>query len=199
PSEQEPAADDGILVELRSGWREVTRRTWVWASIAYFAVSNLAIAPLFVLGPLVAERSLGGAAAWGAILTCAGVGSLAGDAAALRRPPRRVLPPGYLALGTWALAPTLLARPCPTPLIAAAAALGAGALSFSNAAWLTTLQERIPPQYLARVSSYDWLGSRLFQPLGYAFAGPAGALFGLPVTLLGGAALQASASVTVAL
>jgi MFS family permease len=189
----------GALAELRHGWREVTGRPWVWASIVYFAVSNLAIAPLFVLGPLIAKESLGGPGDWSAILTCAGVGSLVGDAAALRLRPRRALTPGYLALGAWALAPALLARPFPTPVIAVAAAMGTGALSFSNAAWLTTLQERIPREYLARVSSYDWLGSRLFQPIGYACAGPAGALFGLPATLLAGAVLQASASVAVAL
>jgi MFS family permease len=190
---------NGLLAQLRLGWREVTGRTWVWASIAYFAVSNFAIAPLYVLGPLVAKQSLGGAGAWGMILTCAGAGSLLGDAAALRLRPRRALTPGYLLLATWALAPVLLARPYPTTVICLAAALGFGALSFSNALWFTALQERIPTHCLARVSSYDWLGSRSFQPLGYALAGPAGALVGVPATLLAGAALHASASVAVAL
>ena len=62
----------GVLADLREGWREVTARTWVWTTIARFSISNLAIAPLFVLGPFVAERSLGGAAAWGLIGTCGG-------------------------------------------------------------------------------------------------------------------------------
>jgi len=60
------------------------------------------------------------------------------------------------------------------------------------------LQERIPRQSLSRVSAYDWLGSRLFQPLGYALAGPAGAAIGIPATLIAGAVIQASASVAVA-
>ena len=189
----------GVLAELRLGWREATARTWLWVSIVYFAVSNLAIAPLFVLGPLVAKRSLDGAGAWGLILTCAGIGSLLGDAAAVRFRPRRSLTPGYLLLSTWALAPALLARPAPTSVVCAAAAVGFASLTFSNALWFTALQERIPPERLARVSSYDWLGSRLLQPLGYALAGPAGAAFGVPAALLGGAALHASASVAVAL
>ena len=145
---------DSLLTGLRSGWRQVSGRSWVWSSIVYFAVSNLAIAPLYVLGPLVAKKSLDGAAAWGLIMTCAGVGSLLGDAAALRLRPRRALSPGYLLLATWALAPALLARPFPTIVICAGAAVGFGALTFSNALWLTTLQERIPTPYLARVSSY---------------------------------------------
>jgi hypothetical protein len=84
-------------------------------------------------------------------------------------------------------------------VIAAAAALGFAALSFSNALWLTTLQERIPRRSLSRVSAYDWLGSRMFQPIGYALAGPAGAAFGVPATLVAGAVVHASASVAVAL
>lgn len=190
---------EGLLWELRLGWREVTSRAWVWTSIVYFAVSNLAIAPLFVLGPLVAKHSLDGAGAWGAIMACAGFGSLLGDAAALRVRPRRALAPGYLALTTWALAPALLARPFPVEVVCVGAAIGFAALSFSNALWFTALQEHVPAQYLARVSSYDWLGSRLFQPVGYAIAGPVAGLVGVSATLLGGAVLHASASVAVAL
>jgi hypothetical protein len=110
-----------------------------------------------------------------------------------------LLVPGYLALATWALEPTLLARPFPAPAVAVAAALGFCALSFSNALWFTALQERIPRQALSRVSAYDWLGSRAFQPLGYALAGPAAAVIGIPATLIAGAAVHASASLAVAL
>jgi MFS family permease len=188
-----------VVAELRTGWQEVTARTWVWTSIAYFSVSNLAVAPLFVLGPVVAERSLGGPTAWGLIITCAGVGSLLGDAAALAMRPRRALTPGYLALATWGLAPALLGWHCPAALVAVASAVGFAALSFSNALWLTTLQERIPRRALSRVSAFDWLGSRMFQPLGYALAGPVGAAIGIPATLIAGAAVHASASVAVAL
>ena len=193
------AARAGMVAELRAGWREVASRTWVRTSIVYFALSNLAIAPLFVLGPLVAKRSLGGPGAWGAILTCAGIGSLLGDGAALRRRPRALLTRGFLLLSTWALAPALLARPFSVPVVCIGAGIGFASLSFSNALWFTALQERIPAQYLSRVSSYDWLGSRLFQPAGYALAGPAAGVFGVSATLAGGAALHAIASVAVAL
>jgi MFS family permease len=188
-----------ILGDMRCGWREVAARTWVWTSIVYFAVSNLAVAPLFVLGPFVAEESLGGAAAWGLIATCAGIGSLLGDAAAIRLHPRRPLRAGYLALAALALEPALLARPPSTAVIAAAAMLGFGALSFANALWVTTLQQRVPGESLSRVSSYDWLGSRAFQPAGYALVGPVAAAIGIPATLLAGAALHAVASVGIAL
>src|SRR5262249_60954610 len=116
-----------------------------------------------------------------------GIGSLLGDAAALVLRPRRALMPGYLALATWSLAPLLLAHRSSAVVVAAAGALGFAALSFSNALWLTTLQERIPRRALSRVSAYDWLGSRMFQPIGYPLAPPARAALGLSATPLAGA------------
>jgi hypothetical protein len=65
--------------------------------------------------------------------------------------------------------------------------------------WMTALQERIPPESLSRVSSFDWLGSRVFQPAAYALIGPLAAIIGIPATLVAGAAAHASASVAVAL
>jgi MFS family permease len=189
----------GFLADLRGGWRELTARAWVWTTIARFSVSNLAIAPLFVLGPFVAQRSLGGAAAWGLIATCGGIGAVLGDAAALRLRPRRPLVAGGLAVSLAALEPAFLARPFPAAAVAAAAALGFGGMTFSNALWFTALQQRIPREALSRVSSYDWLGSLVFQPAGYALAGPAAAAIGTSATLLASAAVQASACIGVAL
>jgi MFS family permease len=188
-----------LLAELRGGWLEVKSRSWVWMTILRFSVSNLAITPLFVLGPLVAEESLGGATAWGLIGTAGGIGAVLGDAAALRLRPGRPLLAGGLAVSLWALEPALLARPFPATVIAVAAAVGFGASGFSNAVWFTALQERIPREALSRVSSYDWLGSIALQPAGFALAGPLAAVIGVPATLLASAAVQASACVAVSL
>jgi MFS family permease len=186
-----------FLVELRAGWREVRTRRWVWTSIAFFSLWNLAIGPLFVLGPFVAARSLGGASSWGVIVTCAGVGSLVGAAVALRWRPRRPLATGFMLFGLGALEPALLARPFPTALVATAAALGFGAAASANAMWLTTLQERIPPAAISRVSAYDWLGSIVFQPAGYVLVGPLVAALGTRSTLLLCASALAAASIGV--
>jgi predicted MFS family arabinose efflux permease len=188
-----------LVAGLRGGWHEVRKRGWVWTTVLRFGISNLAIAPVFVLGPFVAHESLGGAAAWGLIGTGGGIGAVLGDVAALRLQPRRPLMTGGLAVSLLALEPILLARPAPTWAIALGAALGFGAASFANALWFTALQERIPREALSRVSSYDWLGSIAFQPAGYALAGPISAAIGVPATLLAGAALHASACVGVAL
>jgi hypothetical protein len=70
--------------ELREGWRELTSRTWLWTSITYFGLFNALSASFDVLRPVIARRSLRGAAAWAAILTGVGVGSILGAAVALR-------------------------------------------------------------------------------------------------------------------
>jgi MFS family permease len=199
PPRPRPAKAASMLGDLRAGWRELGTRRWVGAGITYFAFANFAIAPLYVLGPFVAAEKLGGAVAWGLIATCGGLGAVTGDLAAMRFRPRRALAPGFLLVGAWALEPALLARPFPAVAIAGAAAVGFGSLAFANAVWLTTLQERIPPESLSRVSSFDWLGSRAFQPAGYALAGPLAAVIGIPATLVAGAVVHASASVAVAL
>lgn len=186
-----------LVAALRAGWGEVTSRTWVWTGIAFFSIWNVALGPLFVLGPFVAQRSLGGASSWGAIVTCAGVGSLVGAAAAIRLRPRRPLATGFALFGLVAFEPALLARPFPTAVVAAAAAAGFAGSAFGNALWLTSLQERIPAGSISRVSAYDWLGSIVFKPAGYASAGPLVAAVGTQWTLLSSAAAIAAASAVV--
>lgn len=188
----------GLLTDLRDGWRELASRRWVWLMILKFSISSLAIAPFFVLGPFVAEHELGGAAAWGAIGTCGAVGAVLGNVLAFRVRPPRPLFTGCLVVSLYALAPALLARPFPTAAIAAAAAIGFGAVGFSDTLWFTALQERIPPHALSRVSSYDWLGSLVLQPVGYALAGPIAATIGIAATLLAGAGVLASSSIGIA-
>jgi len=189
----------GLLSDLRGGWREVTARSWVWLMIVKFAVSSLVLAPYFVLGPFVARHALGGAAAWGAIGTSGAIGAVVGNVLAFRVRPRRPLFTGCLVVSLYSLPAALLARPFPTLAIGLAAAVGFGAVGFSDTLWFTALQERIPRQALSRVSSYDWLGSLVLQPVGYVLAGPMTATIGISATLLVGAGVQAVTSIGVAL
>ncbi|HET9898160.1 MAG TPA: MFS transporter [Streptosporangiaceae bacterium] len=187
--------DGGTIAQLRSGWYEVRSRTWVWASIANFAAFQFAgLGFLFVLGPAIAARFLGGPSVWGLLLTAAGVGSVLGDLTALRYRPSRVL----IAMTTAILfcVPTLvlLAVAAPTPwLICAQVAFGAG-LSFANTTWLTALQQHIPQRALSRVSAYDWMGSSALRPLGQALAGPLAAAIGVRDALLAAAVVIAFSS-----
>ena len=50
--------------------------------------------------------------------------------------------------------------------------------------WESTLQARVPEDVLSRVSSYDWFGSMMINPLGFALIGARPAGFGVGPVLL---------------
>lgn len=147
----------------------------------------MVLAPLFVLGPVVAKRFLGGAAGWATIATAYATGAVLGGLLGLRWRPRRPLLTCSTAV--LALAPLVagLAVPASLPLLAIAALLGGGQASLSELLWNTTLQQHLPAEMLARVSAYGWLGALLFVPLGYAVVGPVAARIGVGATLWVGA------------
>jgi len=188
-----------FAAELASGWREVTSRSWVWASILFFSLWNLAIAPFYVLGPLVAERELGGASDWGIVLAGSGIGAIAGGATALRLRPRRPLLVAFVLSLLTALEPAALIPPLPALGIAGATVLGVTALTIANTLWLTALQENIPSAVLSRVSAYELMVSSVLMPLGYVLAGPLADSLGLDATLALASALIVAASVGVVL
>ena len=68
-----------FVADLRDGWVAFRSRRWVWTVVLYFAIGNLLWGAWSALGPVVADRDLGGAAAWGTVLAAMGVGALAGS------------------------------------------------------------------------------------------------------------------------
>ena len=197
PARRPKEARESFARGLAGGWHELRSRTWVWASIVYFSIWNLAIAPFFVLGPLVFERELGGASSWGLNGTGAAIGGVVGGAIALRFRPRRPLAAAYALLAVSALQPALLTFPAPVWVLAAAAALAVNNLVIGNTLWLTVLQERIPRDAISRVSAYDWMGSLVFMPVGYAVAGPLAGAIGIDTTLWITAAILLGSNVAI--
>lgn len=181
--------------ELRDGWREFRARDWVWGIVLSASVANMLAAGYRVLGPVIAERELGGAAAWATIATASGIGSFVGGALILRRRVGRPLLVGMLAASLWVVPWVLLAIPATTAVIAAGALLAGGGLMTFNALWEASLQEHIPARSLSRVSAYDWLGSLALDPLGVALIGPIAAALGLQATLLACAILATAVNV----
>ena len=92
-----------------------------------------------------------------------------------------------------------LARPFPLYVVVLTALVGISTLSLANTLWQTTLQAHIPPARLSRVSAYDWLGSLIFSPVGYAVAGPLAAAIGTRATLLVSAGILGSSGLVVGL
>lgn len=172
-----------FVTELREGWAAFRSRRWIWAFVAYFAFVNLLWGAWGVLGPIVAERDLGGAAAWGTILAAVGVGALAGSLLATRVKPHRPLLLAALADGLFALPLAFLAAAPPVALIACGALLSGAGMALAISLWESALQRHVPGESLSRVSSYDWFGSLAFYPLGLAIWGPVAAAIGVSVSL----------------
>jgi len=181
-----PAERSSMLADLRVGWGEFWSRTWLWAIVLQFGITNAAeTGALSVLGPAVAKAHLGGAAAWGAILTCQAVGLIVGGLVILRWRPRRLLLVATLSYLVNVVVLFALAVPVPLALIALAALVsGAGREGF-GINWDTVYQEQIPPDCLSRVVAYDALGSFVLIPIGLAVVGPIAVAIGTRATLYG--------------
>ncbi|HYM52818.1 MAG TPA: MFS transporter [Candidatus Dormibacteraeota bacterium] len=173
-----------FLAELGDGWREVVSRSWVVACILTFSLSNISLAAFQVLGPLVALRDLGGAAAWGVVVGGGAIGGLIGGAVSLRWKPARPLVFGFALMIVAQLQLLLLIPPFPAPVVAIGAMITFAAIVISNTFWDTMLQQHIPAQALSRVSSYDWMGSLTFQPIAFVAVGPLSAEIGIEATLV---------------
>ena len=60
--------------------------------------------------------------------------------------------------------------------------------------WSTSLQNHVPNEALARINSYDMLGSFALGPLGLVVVGPLAAAWGVQPVLIGAGVLLALAS-----
>jgi predicted MFS family arabinose efflux permease len=168
-----------MLTELREGWSEFRSHTWLWVIVAEFCIVMMVWYGAFsVLGPVVARAHLGGAAAWGAITAADAFGLIAGGLVSLRFTPRRPMLFVVLTGGAVAISPLSLALVLPLAAICAASfALGV-VVEVMMVQWTVTMARNIPPHKLARVSSYDVLGTVMAMPAGALIAGPLGTKFG---------------------
>jgi MFS family permease len=180
-----------FFAELREGWGEFRRQTWIWTTIVFFGIGNFAFASYFVLGPIIAKRELGGAPAWAALTTAFAVGALLGGLLAIRIRPRKPLAASCMAAWVFLLQPLGMGLGLPLWTLIVFSAIAGSGLAVHIALWATVFQQNVPPEALSRVSSYDSFGSFVLLPLGAALAGPVAAVIGVRETLLGAAAVIA--------
>jgi len=185
----------GMLGELREGWSEFRSHTWLWVIVAEFSVVMMAWYGAFaVLGPVVARQHLGGPAAWGAITAADSVGLIVGGVTSLRITPRRPMRFVVLTGGMVAISPLSLALVLPLPAICLASFCLGVLVEMMMVQWTVTMARNIPPDKLARVSSYDALGSVMAMPAGALIAGPLGAAIGTSAAQYAAAAAIVAAS-----
>ena len=179
-----PPDRSSLLRDLAEGWREFTRQTWVWVLVGFWGLYQATVlAGYDVLGPVVAQRHLGGAGAWAAVLTGRGVGSVLGGVVGLRLRPRRPMLTSVLLLLLDVPVLLLLATHAPVAYTVAAGVAEGGALSFGAVLWFTALQEGVPERAQSRVFAYDQLGSIAMRPVGLIVVGAIAAATGPGPTL----------------
>jgi MFS family permease len=181
---QQKAAAASLWSELRAGWREFTAHRWLWAIVLQFTVMMIGwFGAWAVVGPIVAQRSLGGAGAWGTIAGAFGFGLVAGGLLMLRvHFPRPMLAATLACFGN-ALLPLLLIAPSPLAWIAAGAFVAGVCVEVFSVLWNTALHTHVDPAALSRVSAYDVVGSIALVPFGQVLAGFGVEAFGAPFTL----------------
>jgi len=179
-----------VLADLRAGFAEVRSRSWVWATLASFCIALFVlVAPLYVVGADVAREQYGDIAVFGYVLAAFGVGTVGGSLVALRWRPRHPMRMAMLmALGVPGSI-AMFAAGAPIALTVAAQVPAGAGIALFDVWWLTALAERIPPDMLSRVTSYDWAFSFGLMPFGYLLAGPVEDAVGATNLLLGGAVI----------
>jgi MFS family permease len=185
-----PVEARSFVADLREGWDDFRSRTWLWTTVASVTFGNMMFAAYFVLGPLVADRELGGAGAWALIASAFGVGLLVGGIVLLQLDPRRPVLVATFAVALYTLPLAFLAIPATAAVTAAAALLAGAGLAVANNLWETTQQRHVPPELLSRVTSYDWFGSLAAVPVGMLLWGPIGEAIGVGEALWIAFALQ---------
>jgi MFS family permease len=184
----------GVWSEIRDGYREVRSRSWVWATLAAFCAALFTgLAPWFVLGPVVAREQYGEIGVYGLVSAVLGIGTIIGSLLGIGWRPRFPMRAAMLAILLWPAVAVLYAAGVTLYVVTPAMLLGGAGIALFDVWWMTALAERIPPDKLSRVSSYDWMVSLALLPLGYVLAGPLAGALGAVEVLLGGSVLAAIA------
>lgn len=183
-----------LLGDLRDGLGEVLRHTWLWLLILQALLYHLVWGGVQgVLGPIVVGEQWD-AAAWGWSLATMMGGFVLGGLVALRWRPTYGLRAGVVLLSLTAAFPLAMAAADQLWLLLLGAALHGFGLELFSVQWDLSIQQNVAPDKLARVYSFDLVGSFVARPLGLVLVGPVTALVGVHDWLLTVAAVMAVAA-----
>ena len=169
----------GLFADVGAGFREVMRHTWLWMLILQALLYHLFYGGAAgVLGPIVVGDEFG-RAAWGTALSVLMVGFVVGGLVTLRWRPRRPLFVGTWLLGLTAAFPAAMAWSDSLTVVLIGAFLHGFGLEIFSVGWDLSIQQNVAQDKLARVYSFDMIGSFIARPVGLALTGPVATLVGL--------------------
>jgi hypothetical protein len=173
-----------LLGDLRAGAAEVFRHTWLWLLIGQALLYHLFYGGVQgVLGPIVVGDSLG-RSAWGWALGALMLGFIIGGLVTLRWRPRQGLFVGTALLALTAAFPLAMALSDHLPLLLLGAFLHGFGLEIFSVNWDLSIQQNVAEDTLARVYSFDIVGSYVARPLGLVVTGPIATATGFDTWLL---------------
>ena len=167
-----------FLADLGDGFREVMRHTWLVLLIGQALLYHLFYGGAqSVLGPIVVGDEFG-RSSWGIALGTLMAGFVVGGLVCLRWEPRRSLFVGTALLSLTAAFPLAMAFSDHLLPILVGAFLHGFGLQVFDVQWQVSIQQNIPEDKLARVYSFDLVGSFVARPLGLVLTGPIAAAVG---------------------
>ncbi|WP_425465178.1 MFS transporter [Nocardioides humi] len=179
-----PAHRERLRAELAEGAREVFRHAWLWLLIGQALLYHLCYGGVQgVLGPIVVGDAWG-EEAWGWALAALMAGFVAGGLVALRWRPYHLLRRGVLLLSLTAAFPLAMALAGDLRWVLAGAFVHGVGLQLFSVNWDLAIQQNIREDMLARVYSFDLVGSFVCRPLGLALTGPVALLVGTRTWLI---------------
>lgn len=174
-----PAARGSFVGDLGDGLREVLSHTWLWLLIGQALLYHLFYGGVqSVIGPIVVGDELG-RTAWGVALGSLMAGFVVGGLVCLRWKPRRSLYVGTYLLSLTAAFPVAMAfSDHLLPILVGAFLHGLG-LQVFDVQWQVAIQQHVPEEKLARVYSFDLVGSFVARPIGLVLVGPVALAVGM--------------------
>ena len=179
-----PESRPSMLSDLGAGAAEVFRHTWLWLLIGQALLFHLFFGGAqAVLGPIVVGDDLG-RSAWGWALGALMGGFIVGGLVSLRWQPRRGLYAGTALLSHTAAFPLAMALSDELPVLLLGAFLHGFGLELFSVNWDLSIQQNVAEDKLARVYSFDLVGSFVARPLGLVLTGPVAGVVGYDRWLL---------------
>lgn len=167
-----------MVADLREGAREVLRHTWLWLLIGQALLYHLFYGGAqAVLGPIVVGDELG-RSAWGFALATLMAGFVVGGLVCLRWEPRRGLYVGTVLLALTAAFPLAMGLTDQLAPVLLGAFLHGFGLQVFDVQWQVSIQQNIPEDKLARIYSFDLVGSFIARPVGLVLVGPVAEVVG---------------------
>jgi DHA3 family tetracycline resistance protein-like MFS transporter len=184
PARRVLATSASLLRDIREGFGYVFSVRWLWTTILYFMLVNVAyVGQSGVMTPLLVRDVLSGnAETFGVLMSAYGVGTIVASIVVAQLTLGR---PGRVMFAFELLAAVCVLAIGWVPILPAVVVLmaltGVG-LASSTVIWEAMLQRHVPEKMLGRVASIDLLGNSLINPVGpiaaaalVGSAGPAGA------------------------